>query len=552
MIRVHSPRTAPRRPGTRHGWRWPLAGLLVSVLLTAGCTLPAFTPRVDSGGQRGAAPAGGTAGWKPCPEVPREVIGRAAAGMRYDCATISVPRDWLVPGATAGGQRGPDAGRSGAPGPAASGETFDIALLRARSARQQDRIGSLVVNPGGPGASGVDAAVYLSFGAGMGGLPEEVTRRFDIVGFDPRGVGRSTPVKCISDADLDASFGGDPDPRDQAAFDNTAALNRRIGQGCGDRYGNLLRLFSTEQTARDLDAVRAAVGDAKLTYLGYSYGSLLGATYAQLFPRNVRAMVFDGAVDPKLSLVAGSESQAKGFEQAFDNFAAWCSRTADRCPIAPDARAAVTSAMEQARSSPVRGRDGRSATPGWILYAVISSLYTESGWAELADAIAELRGGNPAEVFKLADEYTQRGDDGHYTNLFDANLAVNCADEDETLNNGQIRQLQDRWRQRYPLFGPSLATGLLSCANWPAQRDPYPTGAADGAPPLLVIGTVGDPATPYEQAPRLTRMLGVGVLLTWEGEGHTAYPQTTCVTKAVNGYLIDLSVPKDGTRCPPR
>ncbi|MFE9654816.1 alpha/beta hydrolase [Micromonospora sp. NPDC006431] len=515
-----------------------LAGFAAAVVLTAGCTLPALAPRTES---QGPAAAPGTAPtWRACPEVPDELVGRGAPGMRYECARIAVPRNWGN-GAATGATAGPGAG-----------ETFEISLIRIRSNKQHDRIGSLVVNPGGPGASGVDTAVYLSFGPAFGGLPAAVTDRFDIVGFDPRGVSRSSPVKCISDADLDASFGYDPDPQSQASFDGLAALNRRIGTGCGTKYGDQLPLYGTEQAARDMDAVRAAVGDEKLTYLGYSYGTLLGAVYAQLYPKRVRALVLDGAVDPQQKLIAGSESQAKGFERAFDNFARWCADNAGRCPIAPDARGAVTSAIDKAKVSPVRSRDGREATAGWVFYAVISSLYTEAGWQELARAIDALQGGDPTGVFKLADAYAGRGDDGHYSNLFDANMAVNCADETEKPSPQQIRQLQSQWRAKYPLFGPALAVGMFGCVEWPGGRDPYPTGKAAGAPPIVVVGTTGDPATPYEQTAALASMLGVGQVLTWEGEGHTAYPQTACITAAVDAYLISLTAPRAGLRCPAR
>jgi pimeloyl-ACP methyl ester carboxylesterase len=501
-----------------------LVGFIAAALIATGCALPVFAPRTDDD-------ATGTAAWRPCPEVPEELVGRGARNMRYDCATISVPKDW-----------------DAAPG----GEKFEISLIRIRSAKQRDRIGSLLVNPGGPGGSGVDTAVYLSFGETFGGLPDAVTERFDIVGFDPRGVARSSPVKCISDADLDAMFGFAPDPASQAEFDELVVLNRKIADGCAEKYGDQLRLYSTKQAARDMDAIRAAVGDEKLTYLGYSYGTLLGATYAQLFPRKVRALVLDGAVDPRQDLVAGSESQAQGFERAFTNFANWCGQNPTDCPIAPDARAAVTAAMEKARVSPVRGRDGRDATPGWILYAVVSSLYTEAGWEQLAEAIDDLASGDAAGVFELADTYADRDENGHYSNLYDANLSVNCADSDQEPDLAEIRRLQSQWRERYPLFGAPLATGLITCAVWPKESDPYPTGRADGAPPILVVGTTGDPATPYENTRKLADMLGVGKVLTWEGEGHTAYPQTRCVTDAVNDYLIDLKLPREGLRCPPQ
>ncbi|HET8683222.1 MAG TPA: alpha/beta hydrolase, partial [Micromonosporaceae bacterium] len=490
-------------------------------------------------------------------DVARELIGQVPASMSYECATIRVPRDWNAaapgtgasPGTTAGGATPGGASPGGAtPGAApGGGETFDIALLRARSSRQRDRIGSLVVNPGGPGGSGVSLAVYLS-----ASLPQEVLRRFDIVGFDPRGVGRSSAVECISDADLDTSFAYEPDPVSQADFDGLVALTGRIGAGCRAKYGDSLRLFSTEQAARDMDAVRAAVGDDKITYLGYSYGTLLGATYAQLFPRNIRAFVLDGAVDPRQGLIEGSESQAVGFERAFNSFVSWCRDRGSQCPIGPDARAAVTNALNAARRAPVRGRDGRPATAGWIVTAVVSSLYTQQGWTELASAMSRLGRGDASGVFTLADRYAERDSSGRYSNLFDANTAVNCADEEEKVSIARVRELQGQWRAKYPLFGAVLAVSLLTCAQWPGGRDPYPTGPASGAPPIVVVGTTGDPATPYEQTPKLAQMLGVGVVLTWQGEGHTAYPESRCIVQAVNAYLIEVEVPRAGLTCPAR
>ena len=518
--------------------RMVLAALVVAVIATAGCTLPVFAPDdsdgaapVTAGSQAPPAVPGTQAQWSPCPDVPRGLVGQAASGMSYDCASVAVPRNWAAPQA---------------------GETYDVAMIRIRSATQRDRIGSLLINPGGPGGSGIDTAVYLSFGQALGGLPTEVTDQFDIVGFDPRGVGRSNPVKCISAKDQDATFAAPPDPKTDAEFQEVVALSKRVAEGCGKKYGAQLPLFSTEQAAKDMDAIRTAVGDQKTTYLGFSYGTLLGATYAQLFPDKVRALVLDGAIDPEQNFVAGSESQAKGFERAFTNFTTWCKANAAKCPIAPDARGAVTDALAKADASPVEGADGREATAGWIFVAVISSLYTESGWQKLAKAVDDLQTGNAEGIFDLADQYADRKPDGSYSNLFDANLAVNCADTDDAPTVEKVRQLQTEWRKKYPLFGAALAVGMLPCTFWPGARDPYPTGAAVGAPPIVVVGTTGDPATPYENTAELAKMLGTGQVLTWEGEGHTAYPSTPCIVKAVDGYLIDLKVPQEGLRCPPK
>jgi pimeloyl-ACP methyl ester carboxylesterase len=508
--------------------------LLVVATMLGGCVTPNsrwVSPRsgVPGSPTPSTSSSVGPITWSPCQELFRTVLGRDFPNVKLECGSVKVPQDWTAP----------DAGTA-----AYQGATFDIAVVRGRATGQRDRIGSLLINPGGPGASGLEYGVYRSVT-----LPAEVTRRFDVIGFDPRGVGRSATVKCFSDADLDANFGGDPDPVSQADFDASVSLARRLAQACGDKYGDALRLYSTEQTARDMDALRVALGDEKLSYLGYSYGTLLGAVYAQLFPKNVRALALDGAVDPTQTSVTSAENQAKGFERAFDNFAAWCQRNAADCPIAPNARAAVIAALQSGRTSPVRGGDGRMATAGWIFTAIIASLYDESYWRPLAMAVNGLKQGRAGGVFQLADGYLSRDQAGHYSNLFDVNATVNCTDDEKTPTVEQIRTLQDQWRAKYPLFGASMALNLI-CAQWPGKRDPYPVGPAIGAPPIVVVGTLGDPATPYEQTAALANVLGVGVVVTWQGEGHGAYPQTTCVTEAVNRYLIDLRVPAANLVCP--
>ncbi|WP_020521826.1 alpha/beta hydrolase [Catelliglobosispora koreensis] len=493
--------------------------LAVAVVSTASaCCIP---PVLNGGQAKEASPE---PGWSSCTEEARKVLGRVPENYSFQCRTVQVPQDWNNPG---------------------NGATMNISVVRARAGDQRDRIGSLLVNPGGPGGSGVDLAMFLTRG-----LPAEITRRFDIVGFDPRGVGRSDPIQCYSASDLDALFAADPDPATQADYDEVVALNKKMADACAAKYGPRLSLFSTEQAARDMDQIRKEVGDEKLTYLGYSYGTLLGATYAQLFPDKIRALVLDGAVDPTLDSQSSAEGQAKGFELAFSNFATWCTTNRGRCPVSGDAEAVVLKVMEQAREKAQVNRDGRRATPGWILWGVVSAMYSKASWPELGEALADLEDGNPAGIFALADDYARRDASGEYTNLFDANSAVNCADDGKPASLTQIRGLQAQWREQYPVFGTALAMGMLTCSVWPAARDPYPAGAAQGAPPILVVGTKGDPATPYEQTPKLAAMLGVGVVLTWNGEGHTAYPETSCITGIVNKYLVNLEVPKAGTTCP--
>jgi hypothetical protein len=261
-------------------------------------------------------------------------------------------------------------------------------------------------------------------------------------------------------------------------------------------------------------------------------------------------MVLDGAVDPTASPIALSEGQAQGFEHAFDDFAAWCKANKNACPIADDPRGEVMAAINNARTHPVTGPGGRQATSGLIDLAVIQSLYLQDFWTYMAQAIDNLKQGDTRLVFALADNYSERDDSGHYSNTTDAFNAVSCADSPSPDVN-QIRALQSQWRAKYPLFGATLAVGLLNCTEWPAAKDPYPTGKAVGAPPIVVVGTINDPATPYASTAKLSDMLGVGHVITWQGDGHTAYLTSGCIRDAVDQYLINLTVPQTGLTCPP-
>jgi pimeloyl-ACP methyl ester carboxylesterase len=505
------------------------------ILSAAACTsstakkpaaAKAATPTATSGGFAERPTA-----WTPCPDTSQQQIGEANPSFTFDCATIQVPQDWHHPD---------------------NGKTFDIAIVRERSKDQKDRIGSLVVNPGGPGGSGIQLAAGLVAPGVSNPLPTAITDRFDIVGFDPRGVGQSTEVRCLTPASEDAIFAEDPDPMSQADFDAEVALNKAADAPCGAKYGAQLPLFSTEQASRDIDAVRAAVGDPKLTYLGYSYGTLLGATYAQLFPKNIRALVLDGTIDPRQDIVQRSEGQAAGFEHAFNDFSTWCKANTSQCPIANDPLGEVKAALDNARTSPVTGPDGRKATAGWVLTGVSEAMYSQSEWPVMAAGIEQLKKGDATDIFRLADEYAERSPNGTYSNLFDDNDAVNCSDFATQPTVEQIRSYQTEWRKKYPLFGAPLAVGMLTCAKgvWPGTYDPYPTGPAKGAPPIVLVGTTGDPATPYAQTAKLADMLGNAHIITWDGEGHTAYPQTPCVTDAVDAYLINLTIPPPGLTCP--
>ncbi len=501
-----------------------LAAALTTVMLMAGCA-----PAQDAGNGRWMAlvrhdqNTSSAVVWSDCADKAAKLAGGRVNNVRYDCGTMRVPRNWAKP---------------------ADSGTFNLALMRVRRNGQKNRIGSLLVNPGGPGASGMQlAAAAPSF------LPLEIQRRFDIVGFDPRGVGESSPVHCFSDKQKDEITAQDPDPTAQQAFDDQVSLSSSIGRGCAEKYGDALKYYSTEQTAHDMDAIRQVVGDDKLSYLGYSYGTLLGQVYDHLFPHKIRATVLDGPVDPRQDAVASSSGQAAGFEQAFDAFAANCRDHGKACKIGPDARATVTQLLDAARKDPAVGEDGRKATAGYVMYAVISALYSKQSWSILEQALDSLKRGDPTGVFALADQYNERDSSGHYTNSIDANNAVNCSDETNPPSLAEIKNLQPQWRQQYPLFGTALAVSLMGCSTWAGGHDPYTVGAAEGSPPILVVGTTGDPATPYANAQKVAESLKNAVVLTWEGEGHTAYPQNKCINDVVNNYLINEKAPSHNVTC---
>jgi len=481
-------------------------GVLVACSL-AGCSSPTEV---------------GDLSWGDCGS---DVPAPADATVSHACGELVVPRDWARPD---------------------DGRTFTLRLLRVRSSEQHDRIGSLLINPGGPGGSGIDIAAGVSSGQSF--ASEELLERFDVIGLDLRGTGRSEPITCITDAQLDRESALVADPIERVDVDARLALQKEIAADCAKTYGEDLKLFSTRQIARDLDALRAALGEAKLSYLGVSYGTYLGAVYAQLFPDNVRAMVLDGAIDPTVGYgtVAAQESQVRGYEHAFDEFAAWCERS--DCPLSPDPRTQVTAILEQAGTSPAAATDGREATPSVVLSAIAGGLRAPQ-WQAMAEALDDVRDGDPSAVFQWADVIAERDTTGHYGPFYRAQRATLCADTGDRPSPERVLEIQREWRGRHPLSGGVLAMGLLACASWPAPADTAPATPPTGLPPTLVIGSRHDPATPYADTAKLAAFLGDGNVVTWEGQGHVALGRSLCVTEVANAYLTDLTLPEKGLVC---
>ncbi|HEX2704479.1 MAG TPA: alpha/beta hydrolase [Candidatus Lustribacter sp.] len=447
-----------------------------------------------------------------------------------ECATLRVPIDYANP----------------------SGDTIELALLRVRARSSSQRIGSIVVNPGGPGGSGVDYAKAADFIVGS-----SVRRRFDIVGFDPRGVGRSAPIDCIDDGALDHFLGMDPTPDTGAEQQALLTEATALAEGCQERGGALLAHVSTVDAARDMDVLRAALGETTLSYLGKSYGTLLGATYAGLFPRQVGRFVLDGVVPPDLTSAELSEGQARGFEAATRAFMQDCVDDGD-CPFGSTIDEGVTWLQDFLKgldSTPVRvSADGEvtALTEGWGSLGIAYALYDQGSWATLTKALQAGERGQGDDLMDLADSYADRERGGGYTgNIMEVIYAVNCLDRPDTADPDQIMANETAFSRKAPTWGRFLAWGSVPCGVWPLE----PTGSphkitAEGSPPIVVVGTTRDPATIYEWSVRLRGELANAVLVTYDGDGHTAYSRSSsCVDKPIDEFFVTGTPPQDGLRC---
>ncbi|GAA0277388.1 alpha/beta fold hydrolase [Actinomadura nitritigenes] len=465
--------------------------------------------------------------WRRCAGLPASASG--ASQSRYRCATLEVPLDRTAP----------------------SSGTIELALLKIPATGPGHRIGSLLLNFGGPGGDGVDALAQAA--------PQYATlnARYDLIGFDPRGVGRSAPVTCVDDRTMDQITAEDDTPDTSA--EETAYLARRASyaKACQAASGRLLPHVGTLDAARDLDAIRAAVGDPKLNYFGISYGTWLGGSYAHQFSGNVGRAVLDGAVDTRLTNAELGLQQAAGFQHALVDFGAACARLGPKaCPLGGDGESVAAAARKILAGldrKPLKTAGGRMLTQSLGDTGAAAGLYSKQAWPYLAQGLVDaVKRHDGTLLLMLADLQNGRKPDGAYDNLTAANTAITCADGTDRYTVADVRRMMPRFRKASPVFGPSMAWGLLQCTGWPVKGDDAAREvSAPTAAPILVVGNTGDPATPYAWASALVRSLGGGAaLLTLKGEGHGAYDSgDACVRRVVDSYLLDGLLPANGATC---
>jgi pimeloyl-ACP methyl ester carboxylesterase len=491
----------------------PSGRLRASVVLVVLCLVLAATTVDARAADAPSPPAVAPIAWRACDDG-------------FQCGTLTVPLDPA----------------------AADGPTLGLAVVRKRARDRTHRIGSLVFNPGGPGAPGV------SFLTGVAGtLPRELRDRFDLVALDPRGVGSSRPVECVPSLDplFDQSF----QPATRAARIALVDMMRIVAFECEERSGELLAHLSTADTVQDLERLRVALGDDRLSFVGYSYGTFLGARYADAYPDRVRAFVLDGPVDPTMSAAQVALGQARGFERALDDFLADCSDHPG-CPFHHDGDAAPAYDALRARAgrTPLAtgGGDGRGLNQTRFDAAVLQELYLgRSAWPALADALHDAERGDASTLLALADAFVGRGTDGRDDHALEAFWAVSCRDGPVIGGVDAAAALETRVVSVAPRLGAFIVNNSLPCSVWPVPPL-APSGrlTATGAPPILVVGTTHDPATPLVQARALSRALDRGRLLVAAGEQHTSFDVgNECVDRAVTRYLVDLKLPRTGTTC---
>jgi pimeloyl-ACP methyl ester carboxylesterase len=431
------------------------------------------------------------------------------------------------------------------------GEKIELAMARISASDQANRIGSLLVNPGGPGGSG---KAMLGSLASM--ISASVTERYDIIGFDPRGVGESAPVTCYeTTAELDEFFAADW-PRTPEGYEQSLAVVEPFAAACEENTGPVLGYVDTVSAAKDMDAIREAVGDQKLNLLGYSYGTLLGATYADLFPDKVGRLVLDGALDPSVSADQHEVEQAAGFEESLEAYLEDCIGSA-MCPFdgtVEQAKAEIHQFLLEVEANPLPGMPGddRELTLPLAMNGIIVAMYDEATWTVESMALTlALQDGDGSALMTLSDAYLDRISGEYASNQMEAFIAINCLDDRGAADLESAEAHAAALKEASPTLGEFWAYGEKMCDVWPYPQTGQPHKiTASGSDPILVIGTTGDPATPYHGAVALADQLESGVLLTYEGEGHTAYGRSNeCVEEAVDGYLLDGTAPENGLTC---
>lgn len=464
-----------------------------------------------------------TAVHSPTPSPSAGKIAWTDCGGGFQCGSLQVPLDYTKP----------------------QGRKVSLALLRKPALQTSKRIGSLLMNPGGPGESGID---FLR--QDVRSL-SNLNQRFDLVTWDPRGVAESTPVSCVDGPQLDSFLAIDSvldDPQEKQAY---VQSDIDFAAACQRRSGDLLPYLDSASTANDMDQIREAVGDEKLTYLGFSYGTFIGQWYAHLFPTRVRALALDGVVDPNLSANDSSLAQVKGFEKNLQAFLADC-RSSTTCAYgrSGDPGAKLAAAMARLDDNPLRVGN-RQLTRSLAMTGVLITLYVRTFWVALDQALTALDRGDGSTLLLLADQYNQRKADGTYDNLFNgAFQGTFCLDWPVPTDIGSYDRLGSTFAQASPLFGPWSQYSNYQCAVWPVKpkRELGPI-TVDGAPPILLVGGTDDPATPYAEAQAVNRQIAGSVLLTRQGEGHTSYDASACAHAATDAYLIALTLPATGAVC---
>jgi pimeloyl-ACP methyl ester carboxylesterase len=451
--------------------------------------------------------------WKPCD---------GSTNTEVECGNIEVPFDYADP------EQG----------------SFVLYLKKHNAANPADRIGSMMVNPGGPGFGGSsladDAEYYFS---------QDLIDRFDIIAWDPRGTGESTPaVNCVDT--FDEYFGLDSPPETpeekQALIDASQALNDK----CAENSGTILPFISTKASAQDINSLRLALGEEKVSFFGFSYGSELGTTWATMFPETVRAIVVDGAVDPTASSIQEGMSQAKGFEGQLATFLKQCSeRTTCEFHNNGDAEAAFDKLVLDIDAKPLEvSKDRTLVTQGVLFTAVAQAMYSDYYWPQLSEALSAAQGGDGKGILQLYDDYYQRKDDGTYGNELEAFLAISCLDDPGATSTEEVDSHIADFIAAAPRLGGNFAYGY-SCALWPVEQAAKVTITGKGAGPIVVVGTTGDAATPLSSTRKMAQGLEQGILIVVDANQHTGYGANNCVVKAVDDYLIKLTVPANETTC---